>query len=81
MRWVPLSVQLSVLISLGIDRGNGTNCVRIVPYSAVQFSAYTIYKKVSFQYALGFDGFSTKCLLGIRRLYLKDQMTLEHFDG
>jgi len=29
----------------GLMRGNGTNCVRIVPYSAVQFSAYTIYKK------------------------------------
>lgn len=29
----------------GLMRGNGTNCIRIVPYSAVQFSAYTIYKK------------------------------------
>ena len=28
------------------SRGNGTNCIRIVPYSAVQFSSYTIYKKV-----------------------------------
>lgn len=27
-------------------RGNGTNCIRIVPYSAVQFSSYGIYKKV-----------------------------------
>ena len=27
-------------------RGNGTNCIRIVPYSAVQFSSYTVYKKV-----------------------------------
>lgn len=28
----------------GFMRGNGTNCIRIVPYSAVQFSSYTIYK-------------------------------------
>lgn len=28
-------------------RGNGTNCIRIVPYSAVQFSSYGIYKKVA----------------------------------
>jgi hypothetical protein len=31
----------------GLMVGNGTNCVRIVPYSAVQFAAYTIYKGVS----------------------------------
>lgn len=30
----------------GFMRGNGTNCVRIIPYSAVQFSAYSVYKKV-----------------------------------
>jgi solute carrier family 25 phosphate transporter 23/24/25/41 len=30
----------------GFMRGNGVNCVRIVPYSAVQFSSYTIYKSV-----------------------------------
>ncbi|KAF3923430.1 Mitoferrin [Orbilia brochopaga] len=30
----------------GFMRGNGTNCVRIVPYSAVQFSSYTVYKRV-----------------------------------
>lgn len=30
----------------GFMRGNGTNCVRIVPYSAVQFSSYSFYKKV-----------------------------------
>src|SRR5690606_6829903 len=29
----------------GMMRGNGTNCIRIVPYSAVQFSSYTVYKK------------------------------------
>lgn len=28
----------------GFMRGNGTNCIRIVPYSAVQFSAYTVLK-------------------------------------
>lgn len=31
----------------GLMAGNGTNCVRIVPYSAVQFGSYNIYKKVS----------------------------------
>lgn len=31
----------------GYFRGNGTNCIRIVPYSAVQFGSYSIYKKVS----------------------------------
>ncbi|OAL52082.1 mitochondrial carrier protein-like protein [Pyrenochaeta sp. DS3sAY3a] len=29
----------------GFMAGNGTNCIRIVPYSAVQFSAYNVYKK------------------------------------
>lgn len=30
----------------GFMRGNGTNCVRIIPYSAVQFGSYNIYKRV-----------------------------------
>ncbi|KAK9333952.1 mitochondrial carrier domain-containing protein [Lipomyces starkeyi] len=30
----------------GYMRGNGINCVRIVPYSAVQYSSYTIYKEL-----------------------------------
>ena len=29
----------------GYLRGNGTNCIRIFPYSATQFAAYSIYKK------------------------------------
>ena len=29
----------------GFMRGNGTNCIRIIPYSAVQFSSYNVYKK------------------------------------
>lgn len=33
----------------GLMRGNGTNCVRIVPYSAVQFGSYNFYKRVSIQ--------------------------------
>jgi solute carrier family 25 (mitochondrial phosphate transporter), member 23/24/25/41 len=32
----------------GFMRGNGTNCIRIVPYSACQFAAYTTYKRVRF---------------------------------
>ena len=30
----------------GFMRGNGTNCIRIIPYSACQFAAYTTYKRV-----------------------------------
>lgn len=30
----------------GLMRGNGTNCIRIVPYSAVQFGSYSFYKRV-----------------------------------
>lgn len=30
----------------GFMRGNGTNCIRIMPYSAVQFGSYSFYKKV-----------------------------------
>ena len=30
----------------GLMRGNGTNCIRIVPYSAVQFGSYNVYKRV-----------------------------------
>lgn len=30
----------------GFMRGNGTNCIRIIPYSAVQFGSYSFYKKV-----------------------------------
>ena len=33
----------------GFMRGNGSNCIRIVPYSAVQFSSYGFYKRVSHQ--------------------------------
>ena len=29
----------------GFMRGNGTNCIRIIPYSAVQFGSYSIYKR------------------------------------
>lgn len=30
----------------GFMAGNGTNCIRIVPYSAVQFSSYNLYKRI-----------------------------------
>ena len=30
----------------GMMAGNGTNCIRIVPYSAVQFGSYNLYKGV-----------------------------------
>jgi len=33
----------------GFMRGNGANCIRIIPYSAVQFASYNFYKKVSLQ--------------------------------
>ena len=31
----------------GFMRGNGANCIRIIPYSAVQFASYNLYQKVS----------------------------------
>ena len=31
----------------GMMRGNGANCLRIVPYSAVQFGSYNFYNRVS----------------------------------
>ncbi|KAL9104709.1 MAG: hypothetical protein Q9163_000387 [Psora crenata] len=34
----------------GFMRGNGSNCIRIVPYSAVQFSSYGFYKRLTFLY-------------------------------
>ena len=34
----------------GMMAGNGANCMRIVPYSAVQFGSYNIYKKVRFEF-------------------------------
>ncbi|KAH6655721.1 mitochondrial carrier domain-containing protein [Truncatella angustata] len=33
----------------GFMAGNGTNCIRIVPYSAVQFGSYNLYKKHLFE--------------------------------
>ncbi|KAI0999315.1 hypothetical protein K3495_g8880 [Podosphaera aphanis] len=45
----------------GFMRGNGTNCIRIVPYSAVQFGSYNFYKKF-FEPSPGAD------LSSIRRL-------------
>lgn len=33
----------------GMMAGNGTNCIRIVPYSAVQFGSYNLYKPVRVQ--------------------------------
>ncbi|KAK3682179.1 mitochondrial carrier domain-containing protein [Podospora appendiculata] len=33
----------------GFMRGNGTNCIRIVPYSAVQFGSYNFYKRRLFE--------------------------------
>jgi solute carrier family 25 phosphate transporter 23/24/25/41 len=39
----------------GFMRGNGTNCIRIVPYSAVQFSSYNFYKRSIFESHPGAD--------------------------
>lgn len=39
----------------GFMRGNGTNCIRIVPYSAVQFGSYGFYKRTLFESTPGAD--------------------------
>ncbi|CAK7567254.1 MAG: hypothetical protein SEPTF4163_005216 [Sporothrix epigloea] len=39
----------------GFMRGNGTNCIRIVPYSAVQFGSYNFYKTHLFEKGPGTD--------------------------
>ncbi|KUI74269.1 hypothetical protein VM1G_09718 [Cytospora mali] len=39
----------------GFMRGNGTNCIRIVPYSAVQFGSYNFYKRRLFETYPGAD--------------------------
>lgn len=39
----------------GFMRGNGTNCIRIVPYSAVQFGSYNFYKRSVFEPYPGAD--------------------------
>lgn len=39
----------------GFMRGNGTNCIRIVPYSAVQFGSYNFYKRTCFERFPGAD--------------------------
>lgn len=41
----------------GFMAGNGTNCIRIVPYSAVQFGSYNFYKRVCRAHSL------KKCML------------------
>lgn len=39
----------------GFMAGNGTNCIRIVPYSAVQFGSYNLYKRHFFEKYPGAD--------------------------
>lgn len=58
----------------GFMAGNGTNCIRIVPYSAVQFGAYNVYKGVSsffygaYLLGAGVDWFSFLIFWGLRTL-------------
>jgi hypothetical protein len=51
--WVTINIEyrheLILSINLGYFKGNGTNVIRIVPYSAVQFASYEQYKKVILQ--------------------------------
>jgi solute carrier family 25 phosphate transporter 23/24/25/41 len=46
----------------GFMRGNGTNCIRIVPYSAVQFGSYNFYKRVGTLRYLAWLGGWESCL-------------------
>lgn len=50
MGW--LNILKSVLLFL---KGNGTNIIRIIPYTAVQFAAYEEFKKVSKKMQAGYD--------------------------
>ncbi|KAH2100599.1 hypothetical protein KXW75_002498 [Aspergillus fumigatus] len=53
----------------GFMRGNGTNCIRIIPYSAVQFGSYNFYKKtLTFTFVQFADPFPDAELSPIRRL-------------
>jgi len=49
----------------GFMRGNGTNCIRIFPYSAVQFSSYNFYRRNIFESYPGADlGAGTRLVCG-----------------
>lgn len=52
----------------GFMRGNGTNCIRIIPYSAVQFGSYNFYKKVRIPYFHLFCGISELTALKVCRV-------------
>jgi solute carrier family 25 phosphate transporter 23/24/25/41 len=41
----------------GYFKGNGTNIIRIVPYSAIQFASYEQYKKVRTGRVVGFHSY------------------------
>ncbi|TQV93886.1 eukaryotic ribosomal protein L18 [Cordyceps javanica] len=49
----------------GFMRGNGTNCIRIVPYSAVQFSSYNFYKRHIFETTPGAELTAVTRLVGL----------------
>lgn len=52
----------------GFMRGNGTNCIRIIPYSAVQFSSYNFYKRVCRLWSMCSDRLHYLDLLANRQL-------------
>lgn len=52
----------------GFMRGNGANCIRIIPYSAVQFTAYEQLKKVRCSYQQA----STKRLTSLLQFFSKN---------
>lgn len=47
----------------GLMRGNGANCLRIVPYSAVQFGSYNFYKTVSCSRSCKFSSLTDHSIL------------------
>lgn len=58
----------------GYFKGNGTNVVRIIPYTAVQFAAYEEYKKVSM------IGVSLSQLHNTSRTFICTQCLKGHFN-
>jgi solute carrier family 25 phosphate transporter 23/24/25/41 len=48
---------------VGFFKGNGTNMIRIIPFSAIEFFSYDFYKHIFFSHRANTD-FSSKLICG-----------------